>query len=359
MAFSRPLFCVCLFAALSALPTPLFAQYDSTNSVTVPVSETGVTSSAAVSVPQIKFVIFETESSGNLSQLVAFGANGPNGIKGFAEVRQIGKNGALSAPFALQFLGEKGKSSAVLNAAAAAASAARAASAQAASDPSDEQIRRIKEATGIQSDYLIRLLLSYYTEEEIIAKYGRPPSTPGAPQPPGAEPNPAGPPSSGAATLKGTAMLMKDACAPKINSYLVRFIVDLSAVDPASYATGFTVTGGIALGKGTKAALSIKPVSDGKFAPRPLLLVESMGYGYYNGGGEKLEIVKWKGAKPAKAQTAKINDYVYYRGYRLARVVANFLTGGSATAQISNGSQVGSACVQLVKKRQRINGYPG
>ena len=67
----------------------------------------------------------------------------------------------------------------------------------------------------------------------------------------------------------------------------------------------------------------------------------------------------WDG-RPGQAKALKIEDYVYYRGQRLARAIAaGILNGGNGTFEIKVDEDVGTACFSLVRSRQRVNGYKG
>ncbi len=154
-------------------------------------------------------------------------------------------------------------------------------------------------------------------------------------------------------------LLRKNACAGARRSrYLVRMKVDLSAVDPASVQGGIQVRGAFRERNytGSKAA-SIKPRSDGMFAPAPLLLMSSV---YSYGSGERIVFSRWKNNKPKRAIPVRIENYVYYRGLALTRSVAtSFLNGkGKATFEITNGERAYSVCFDMRRARQSRNGYP-
>lgn len=136
------------------------------------------------------------------------------------------------------------------------------------------------------------------------------------------------------------------------------FVIDLSGVDRAAAGSSFTVSAGIDSSEGKASPASIKPVSDGKFAPKPLVLIQSPGYSYSS--TPTLNLLGWKNGRPGKAKALKIEDYVYYRGQRLARAVAaGILNGGKGTFEITVGESVGTACFSLIRTRQRVNGYKG
>lgn len=152
--------------------------------------------------------------------------------------------------------------------------------------------------------------------------------------------------------------LEKDNCA-SIKDYLVRVTVKLNKVAAADLAQGFTVKAAVqeSVYNGGRAA-SLKPVSDGKFAPRPLLLMESLG------GGQWVNLVQWVGGSPRiVVKVAASTSIVYYRGYVLVRVVADKLLAGGRGEKINyeltNGNSIYNVCGRRARVRWRINGYPG
>lgn len=321
-----------------------------------PIESSGSFEAIFVNDPAIKRVIFETRVKGSVSQSLSVEANGPVGLTGKIEIRSGSKKGKLGAPYFAQFPLRRGKFTDTLKDTTTGASTPSSLRVAASNPAGPAEMERIKNQTGL-TESVIKILLNWMTPDEIIAKYQKAPDAPG--EIPGQTPGstPGSQPQPG--RISGASVLRKNACAKGVDTHVVRFIVDLKGIDQAHYAAGFTVTGKVYVGKGEAVAASIKPVSDGKFAPRPLLLVESMGYSFY-GSGETLTLIPWKGNKPGKAKAMKIQDYVTYHGYRLARVVADgILKGGNATFEVSNGSEIGSVCVKLVRARQRINGYPG
>lgn len=153
-------------------------------------------------------------------------------------------------------------------------------------------------------------------------------------------------------------LLRKNACAgAKRSRYLVRMKVDLSAVDPATLQGGVELRGSFKERNynGSRAA-SIKPRSDGRFAPAPLLLMSSV-----SSYGERLSVMRWKNNRPRKATPVRIEDYVYYRGLVLTRsVVTSLLNGkGKATFELTNGDRAYAVCFSMRRERQNRNGYPG
>jgi hypothetical protein len=152
-------------------------------------------------------------------------------------------------------------------------------------------------------------------------------------------------------------MIRKDTCGAKSSAnYFVRVDLNLAGVDPQIRANGFEIQAAVlAQGyKGSRAA-SLKPESDGKFAPRPLLLLSTTGG--YLGGNESAAVVRWSRGKVKSVQHLRVEDYVGWQGKVLARIVAPPLNGGKAVVELSSKSAMYSVCFQMVRKRQRYNGY--
>lgn len=341
-----------IFFSLGVLlySTPTLQAQTAANSVTVAVNAKGDLGSTIVTDPAIKFVIFEAVAKGSMSQVATFVAHGPANMTGSVTAHQYKGQAVSRSGFDLLFPAKRGRTTKEIKASTSAAAAA----AVAYETPEEEaaKIERIKAATGLDEGQ-IKALLFYMTEAEIIKYYGKK-----LPTNPGEDPNNTPPADDGddttEASIQGSTVLHKDACKSSINQYLVRFIVNLSAVDPARYATGITVKGGISLSRGAIQAASIKPSSDGKYSPNPLFLMESLG-----GYSENLNVIIWSGGKPRRISSVKIADYIYYKGYRFARAVASkYLSGGTATVEISDSSEAGGACFRLVRSRQNKNGYP-
>ena len=154
--------------------------------------------------------------------------------------------------------------------------------------------------------------------------------------------------------------LQKDTCGTKPKSkYILAIRVDLTQIDPAFFQSGFQVNASLVVTpyRGDTAS-SIKPVSDGRFAPQPLLLMSSVGGLYY--GGEWANVVKWNKKGGGKLiKKLPVEDYAYYKGMILTRIlVGSVLTGGKATFELTNGYSVYSVCFKLVRSRQKVGGYP-
>ncbi len=159
--------------------------------------------------------------------------------------------------------------------------------------------------------------------------------------------------------VQARAVLHKDTCrGKKGDRYLVRARVNLADVDALSKQSGFDLTFTFSSKnyQGSTAA-SLKPSGEGKY-PNPLLLMSALG-----GYGDNTDTVyqyRWKNGKARFLSKRKTEDYVYYQGLVLTRILADqFLTGGRTTFELTNGYSLYSVCMRAVRARQRINGYPG
>jgi hypothetical protein len=133
--------------------------------------------------------------------------------------------------------------------------------------------------------------------------------------------------------------------------------VDLSAVNPALLQNGATIGAVFSevTYRGSKAA-SIKPVSDGMFAPNPLLLMSSI-----SPYSEGIFQTKWKAnGSISLMRTVPIVAYAGYRNLTLTRSVVTSLLaeGGKATFDITDGRTAYSVCFAMKRTRQSKNGYP-
>jgi hypothetical protein len=149
-------------------------------------------------------------------------------------------------------------------------------------------------------------------------------------------------------------LLQKDACASdRVFTYDVFTRLTFDAVDKIANPN-YTVEVALKQSKFTgRKASSIKPISDGKFAPRPLLLMSTVSF--YN---ESINAVSWK-SKPTIVHKTEPSDYVYYRGFALSRTPANeFLRGGRGTFEKVGKYSAYGVCFDFAAKRQRAFGYP-
>lgn len=153
----------------------------------------------------------------------------------------------------------------------------------------------------------------------------------------------------------------KDTCGVKSNgAYLVKidFNFDRVSDDRLTQDSEITLSALPIVYRGSKAS-SIKPESDGKFAPKALFLMATTG-GFSWGsdqGSEKINVVRWS-RRGLSSTTIKVEDMVYWRGHQLARAVAEpVLRGGRGTVELQSRVGTYSVCFNLVKSRQRLNGY--
>ncbi len=155
-------------------------------------------------------------------------------------------------------------------------------------------------------------------------------------------------------TLSGT--FSRDACGSETEPYIFAVYVDLSraSVDPSDRTT-ISYWGQSRRRSGGREA-SIKPVSDGKYAPRPLILMRSLG-----ACGQELNVVQWNAKKPTRIVKSHPYDMLPYHGMILNRSPLGpaELTGGMGTFELSNSYESYGVCFNLVAQRQRANGYPG
>ena len=133
--------------------------------------------------------------------------------------------------------------------------------------------------------------------------------------------------------------------------------VDISAVDAALLQTGATIGASFreVQYRGGRAA-SIKPRSDGMFAPNPLLLMTSIRH-----GSEGIFQTRWQAnGRLLTMRPVLIAAYAGYRNLTLTRsVVTDLLAeGGKANFDITDGQTAYSVCFNMSRVRQVRNGYP-
>lgn len=148
-----------------------------------------------------------------------------------------------------------------------------------------------------------------------------------------------------------SAVLNKNACSQTTDEYIFRVRLKLPRSIPSSGFLRVRVQDTKRYG-GTQA--TIKPISEGRFAPDPLLLMN-----YLSFCGQRISFVRWEGDKPISSSPALVYDLIAYRGMVLTRTpISRYLTGGFATVQIFNRHQGYGTCFELKRERQRVNGYP-
>jgi hypothetical protein len=159
-------------------------------------------------------------------------------------------------------------------------------------------------------------------------------------------------------------VVKKDTCNTNTSGkYVVRVELDFSKAKLGKLSTKekvVNIVGETSTYDGNTAT-TIKPVSDGMYAPDPLLLMSSVG-SYYGGRGESVELFSFKKGKIKTIGTMKAEPrIVYYRGFVLSTyLIKNFLGSGQrVTAEISSGDyRAYGVCIQLSRTRQTYNGYP-
>lgn len=155
-------------------------------------------------------------------------------------------------------------------------------------------------------------------------------------------------------SLNRLGVLRKDACVPKKTKYLVVFSVDLTQVDTKLFPSATISLQAIEYRYSGEKASSIKPVSDGKYAPQPLALMTFLG----TMCGQELQIVKWSKRKPRAIQPVLVGDLIPYRGRILNRSpLGGLLTGGKGSFDLSSPTSGYGVCFDLVPRRQRVHGY--
>lgn len=150
-------------------------------------------------------------------------------------------------------------------------------------------------------------------------------------------------------------LLRRDACGKKSDDYVVKIEIDLRAVLAEDLA-GFTASARIKeLTYPGKKRATLKPKSDGRYAPKPIILMEWM-----NGlCGNELTMTKWSRAAQAKPVALPLYSFYLHQDDLILAiaVVDKVLKGGKGTFELSDGYQSYGVCMELVKKRQRVNGY--
>lgn len=101
---------------------------------------------------------------------------------------------------------------------------------------------------------------------------------------------------------------------------------------------------------------SIKPTSEGRFAPQPLILMNWL----QSRCGQLINAVKWQDGRPSKVEYVPVGDFIPYRDMRLARSpIGHLLNGGKGTFELISPLKGGyGVCFDFEKKRQVRNGYP-
>ena len=146
----------------------------------------------------------------------------------------------------------------------------------------------------------------------------------------------------------------KNTCAPKQTRYLLRFKVDLSKLDPEKVPDVTLMIQAMQYRYGGEMAATLKPVSDGMYAPQPILLMAFLG----SFCGQRLNVIKWASGRPSTEMPVKIGDLIQLYGHFFIRSpIGGALQGGKGTFELHNGRSAYGVCFNLVKERQSANGY--
>ncbi len=153
---------------------------------------------------------------------------------------------------------------------------------------------------------------------------------------------------------KFSALIQRDSCRAKNTRYLVAIDIDLSHVSKVDYPiVQISLQANEYQFSGDKAA-SIKPKSDGKYAPEPILLMSFLG----SFCGQNHAVTRWQMSKPRSTTALKVGDLVPYKGRILTRTpIGRVLKGGKASFDLYSAQAAYGVCFNLVPKRQRVNGY--
>lgn len=178
-------------------------------------------------------------------------------------------------------------------------------------------------------------------------------------------PNTPGQGSGGQSSYQSTAIsnaqgvMIKNSCAAAQRvRYLVRVKIDLSAVDASLLKAGsqLTIRAKQQPYRGNRATL-LKPVSEGRYSPSPIVIMASIGR--YGNAPERMALWRWRGNKPVRMKGLQPGGYVYYRGGTYAMsVVSRVLVGGKGTFVLSNSQSAYAVCLNLVRRRQTLNRFP-
>lgn len=155
--------------------------------------------------------------------------------------------------------------------------------------------------------------------------------------------------------VSGFTLLHQDACGSRRDSYVVLIEVDITRLTPDQRANPLLVGGGIKMikYKGSKAA-ALKPVSDGRFAPQPIMLMTTTGAI----NREDLLLASWTSNRLRKIQSVGVDDYVFARGKMLTRsVISKYLKGGKGVFDLFGPNGGYGVCFDLQRRRQERNGY--
>jgi len=151
-------------------------------------------------------------------------------------------------------------------------------------------------------------------------------------------------------------ILRKDACGARTSKYLIRITLNFSGVHAATSHAGVATNFRFKEYKKTsELQASVKPVSEGRYAPRPLMMMNWLG----SACGNTMSLTKWNKNMPGKAANLPIYSFLIYKDMILGLSVADkVLKGGKGTFDLTNSLSGYGVCMDLVRKRQKVNGYP-
>lgn len=152
-------------------------------------------------------------------------------------------------------------------------------------------------------------------------------------------------------------LLSANSCRKRPGDYLLRFVLDFSKVDWEGVSGEATLSARFKfiLHSGPEEA-SIKPESEGRYAPKPLILMRGLG-GFC---GHVIDVVRWGRKKPKKRTTLRPYSMLSWGGMTLAVAVADKVVpgAGKATFELYDERESYGVCFSLARKRQKANGYP-
>lgn len=148
-----------------------------------------------------------------------------------------------------------------------------------------------------------------------------------------------------------TGIFRKDACSKK-KRYL--FILTLDS-KKAALSESETIWIRVREEKSIKREAALKPESEGRYSPRPILMMNWLG----STCGNKIDVVKWKRKKPGIIKKLSVYSLLSHRNMVLnLATVDSALIGGKGTAELYNGRESYGVCFKLKRERQNKNSFP-
>lgn len=151
-------------------------------------------------------------------------------------------------------------------------------------------------------------------------------------------------------------VLSLDACSKRKTKYLVKVTLDLRGVNLEELADETTIGIELETQKYTGGMQSaIKPESEGRYSPRPIVMMNYMG----SVCGNRIEAVRWSNGRIVSRSPLEIYSLLSYTDYVLnLALVDSVIPGpGSATFEYTDGSRTYGVCFKLKRSRQEKNGY--